>query len=245
MEINNKKIYDEKWSTWLDMRKYGPASRWLRFLIFDILKNVRLEDINSILDLGCGEGTTTFYIAKKFPMIQVIGIDFSKNGIELAQKHYNLKNLRFFHDLNSSLLLNKYDLISAFEVLEHVDDWRSLLARMAKASNKYLLLSFPTGRMRPYEKNVGHFRNFQKGEVENFLDAYNFKPIKVFYAGFPFYSPIYREICNLTNSANNNFTQGRYGLAQKIISNLVYFFLRFLSTRNNRGDQFCGFFIKK
>lgn len=228
------------------MKRYGPASRWLRFLIFDILKNIDLEkSTKSILDLGCGEGTTTFYIAKKFPTIQVVGSDPSKSGIEFAKKYYKLENLSFFNDLSSSLLLNNYDLISAFEVLEHVDDWQSLLTRMTKASNKYLLLSFPTGKMRPYEKNVGHFRNFKKNEIENFLYEHSFKPLKKIYAGFPFFSPIYREISSLTNLANNNFSQGKYGHAQKIISTLMYFLFRFFSTKNNYGDQFCGLFIKR
>jgi SAM-dependent methyltransferase len=242
--IDNKKIYDEKWQSWLDMKRIGPASRWLRDLIDACLQELKPGEVASILDLGCGEGTNTFFIAQKLPSAQVLGTDFSISGIFCAQKSYQAPNLRFIHDEASSSLAHQYDLVSAFEVLEHVDDWQSFLEKMVQASNRYLLLSFPIGRMRPFEKNVGHFRNYRKGEVENFLAGHGFRPVKLFYAGWPFYSPLYREICNLTDSANNRFTQGRYGRSQKIVAGVIFFFFRFLSSGYRFGDQFCGLVIK-
>jgi len=37
-EINNESIYNDNWNDWHDMKVLGPASKWLRFLIFNILK---------------------------------------------------------------------------------------------------------------------------------------------------------------------------------------------------------------
>ncbi len=113
---------------------------------------------------------------------------------------------------------------------------------MADSSNKYLMLSFPTGRMRSFEKIVGHFRNFKKGEVEEFLKGRGFEPVNIFYAGFPFYNPIYREMCNLTNSAGNSFTTGKYNWKQKTVSAVLFFLFRYCSTKHKYGDQFCGLF---
>ena len=116
---------------------------------------------------------------------------------------------------------------------------------MTEASQKYLLLSFPTGRMRNFEIHMGHYRNFQKNEVEDFLKSYQFFPKKVFYAGFPFFSPLYREICNLTNAGSNSWTQGQYTLFQKSISSAFYFLFSFMSTKEKYGDQFCGLFERR
>ena len=241
-KVDNKKIYDTTWEDWVDMKIYGPASRWLRSLIRDHLNSIDTKSIASILDVGSGEGTITYHIAQDIPNARVIGIDFSKTGIECSEKAYSLPNLKFMHDEDSVALNNKYDLITAYEVLEHVEDWKDLLGRMADASNKYLMLSFPTGRMRPFEVIVGHFRNFKKGEVEEFLKTKGFEPVDVFYAGFPFYNPIYREMCNLTNSAGNSFTVGKYGWKQKMIAAPLFFLFRYCSTKNRFGDQFCGLF---
>lgn len=245
-EPDNQKIYDEKWEDWVDMKKYGSASRWLRTMIADHLRPVEVKkNIKTVLDLGSGEGTITHEIAQMLPNAVVLGTDFSKRGIDISNEAYRLPNLRFEHDVESKCLQKKYDLVTAFEVLEHVDDWQSLLGKMADASDKYLMLSFPTGRMRPFEVNVGHYRNYKKGQIETFLKEKGFIPVNVFYAGFPFYSPLYREFCNLTNSANNTFTQGKFGPMRKMAAWCVYALFRYGSTKHRYGDQFCGFFVRQ
>lgn len=245
MEINNKELYEARWKDWVDMKKFGPASRWLRSLFLSIVKNsVDNEEVKTILDVGCGEGTNTFLLATTFPGAIVTGIDVAESGINCAVGSYKKDNLYFFYDPESKNLDNKYDLITCFEVLEHIDNWQDFLSKIAKSSNKYILLSFPTGRMHLFEINVGHFRNFKKNEVENYLKTYKFFPKKIYYSGFPFYSPLYRELCNLTNSANNSFSQGRFGIKQRIISEIFYFLFNNLSTREKYGDQFCGLFQK-
>lgn len=245
MEIDNQSLYDKNWGFWIDQKVYGPASRWLRYLIDDLLDAIPdPAKIGAILDLGCGEGTNTYFIARRFVWAKVRGIDFSKTGIACAQSRYRLPNLEFICDPDSRILDGRYDLITCFEVLEHVEQWQELLARMITAAERYLMLSFPTGRMRAYEKNVGHVQNFQKQEMENYLLKLGFQPLRVFYSGFPFYSPFYRELCNFTNAANCSLTQGAFGTSQKIVSAILFILFRYFSTKKRSGDQFCGIFEK-
>ncbi|MDD4004696.1 MAG: class I SAM-dependent methyltransferase [Elusimicrobiaceae bacterium] len=239
-------LYDENWHQWVDMKSYGPASRYLRALITDLLELVPdRQSVKTALDLGCGEGTNTLLLAQHLTRAKVTGADFSATAISCARRHAKPGRLEFTLDKNSDSLDSRYDLITCFEVLEHVRDWRALLARMANASEKYLLLSFPTGKMRPFEVNVGHLRNFKKGEVETFLAGAGYEPVRVFYAGFPFYSPLYRDLCNLTNMANNSVSRGKFGRKQKLISAVGYFFFRHLSTRLSKGDRFAGLFRRR
>jgi SAM-dependent methyltransferase len=246
MNVDNQAIYAANWPGWLDMKMYGPASRALRSLIHDQISGLQKPgEITSILDVGCGEGTITWYMAKWLPHARVLGIDFSQAGIECGRGRYALPNLSFEHDEESRHLVKRYDLVTAFEVLEHVEDWQSFLTRMANAANKLVLVSFPTGRMRPFEVHVGHFRNFKKGEVEEFMRSQGFSPERTFYAGFPFYSPIYRELCNWTDSASNSFTTGKYGPRQKIVASVLYALFRYGSTKRHFGDQFCGLFRRE
>ena len=246
MEVDNQAIYDSMWTSWLDMKRLGPASRWLRLLIGKQVREIKKRGtVSSILDVGCGEGTITWELAKLFPEAQTKGIDFSKAGIECARASYTLPNLTFALDLTSEALCQTYDLVTAFEVLEHVVDWEEVLGRMATAARQFVLLSFPLGRMRAFEVHVGHLRNFRRGQVEEFMRKQGFRPVQIFQAGFPFYSPLYREVCNLTNSGSNSFTTGRYGAPQKIVAGILYSLFGFASTRRRFGDQFCGLFQRE
>jgi SAM-dependent methyltransferase len=241
---DNQIIYDESWGNWSDMKRYGPASRWLRSLIEDACCEIdRLpQDIH---DVGCGEGTNTLMLAQRFPEAQVRGSDFSKTGITVAGRHPPQTNLSFAHDPDGRALDDPADMVCCFEVLEHVENWRTFLAKLAESSRRYLLLSFPTGRMRPFEVNVGHLRNFAKGEVERTLVPLGFKAVRISYAGFPFYSPLYREFCQFTNAGGSRMTRGQYGFLRRSIAVFLYALFRYGSTRRTHGDQFVGLFVRE
>lgn len=240
---DNQQIYDTKWPQWLDMKRYGPSSRWLRALIGDFVGGpLRNAEIKRVLDFGCGEGTTTEYLARALPAAQVLGVDQSGSGIDCARSQYRAANLAFRHEPGDVAFRDaSFDLITCFEVLEHVEDWQALARQLAQASSRYLMVSFPTGRMRNFEASVGHLRNFKPGEVESFLERLGFRVVEVCYAGFPFYSPLFRDLCELTNGGGDA-TMGRYSFSRRRLSDLIFASFRYLSTRKRGGDQFCGLF---
>lgn len=240
---DNLKIYDESWDGWLDMRMYGPASRWLRVLIGDACAAIDPAP-QTVHDVGCGEGTITAMLAQRFPQAQVRGSDFSKGAIDCAQRLPRLDNLTFVHDPDNRNLDTTADLVCAFEVIEHIEDWQPFLARLAGSARRFLLLSTPTGRMRPFEVNMGHMRNFRHGELETALHALGFEPVDVAYAGFPFYSPLYRDFCQLTNAGAAQFTRGRFSAAKRLACTGIYGAFRFLSSQRRGGDQFVGLFAR-
>jgi SAM-dependent methyltransferase len=242
---DNLSIYEMRWSDWTDMKAFGPSSRWLRHLIGDHLHRLPAAYLPArVLDLGCGEGSTTAYLAAELKPAEVLGIDRSEAGIQCARERYSGANLRFARqDDTAALAAGSFDLVTCFEVLEHVEDWRGMTREMGRLSARYLMVSFPAGRMRPFERNVGHLRNFRRGQFERFAASIGFEPVAVFYAGFPFYSPLFRDVCNIVNSGGNSLTIGRYSWWQKRAGDVLYFFFRFLSMKR-RGSQFCGLFAR-
>ena len=176
---------------------------------------------------------------------EVMGIDRSEMGIQCARERYDRSNLKFIcQEETGTLQANSFYLVTCFEVLEHVEDWHAMTRELARLSSHYVLVSFPTGRMRRFERNVGHLRNFRRGQFERYARAIGLEPVAVHYAGFPFYSPLFRELCNVFNSGGNSLTVGRYSWLQKRMSNVLYVLFRYLSMKSH-GDQFCDMFLKR
>ena len=242
--MNNYKIYNERYKTHTDSYKYSAGIKWSFYLINKILKYIDKNKINHILDVGCGEGNKTFLLNQYFKNSKICGIDFSDEGIEVAKSLYsNVDRLYFKKDNVLNIVNNeeKYDLVTSFDVLEHVEDWKTLLQNMINVSKKYILVSVPTGKMRPHEIYVGHLRNFKKGEIEEFMNKNGLKIVKTYYAGFPFYSPLGRDWLDRNFNRYNKSITGTFTSKQKIFHMLLYILFRFFSL-TSIGDAFYGLF---
>ncbi|MEE3471746.1 MAG: class I SAM-dependent methyltransferase [Butyrivibrio hungatei] len=226
--------------------KYKTNTRYQRYLVKKLVKKMDVNNVFSVCDIGCGEGLNTVLFLEDFPNANVLGIDLSDAGIKYAKAHFgDEERLKFLcgNILDFDLDSNKFEVVTAFEVLEHIEDWKCLAKAMTVASKKYIIVSSPVGKMRAYEKKHGHYRNFKKGELEQFFKENGFSCIACFYAGFPFWSPITRDLLNLVpgdaTKAQENMT-----VFGKCISVILYYLFCFFSTKRFLGDQFVGLFMK-
>lgn len=227
LNLPNKEFYDFHWNKWSDMKTYGPMSRHIRRLCLNFLNKVNCK---SILDVGCGEGHFLKEIHLNRPYMEIAGMDISAVAINNAR--INLPNAKFYIlDLEKKYIEEKFDLITAIDVIEHIDDDAKFLENIYRMTEKYFLVCTLTGKMRPSENNVGHLRNYSYSELISKLEAAGFAAISVKKWGFPFYSPIYR---NLLQFMPQGATIGKFNFIKKMISALLYalFFINFY----NRGD---------
>jgi len=240
--------YEDYYSSVSAFMTVSPGNRWILTLLGRLIGNIDPDSVKSLLDVGCGEGSKTIFLKAGFPGASVLGVDFSSSGIEAAKKQSvpGGPEFRFVDAGDSSIWDTDYDMISAFEVLEHIEDWKSLVDKFVLHSAKYILLSFPVGRMRKYEVNLGHVRNFKKHEVEDYLVEKNFSPIEILYAGFPFFSPISRDMMNLffDFQQKNIENVSEPTVLTKAYSKILYFLFRYCSTKRHFGEQFIGLFKK-
>jgi hypothetical protein len=81
-------------------------------------------------------------------------------------------------------------------------------------------------------EQVGHVRNYAPGELVRKVEQSGLKVLKVVEWGFPFYSPIYRNVLDLTGSKG---TTGEFGTIRKLVSQLIYILFRLNSAK--RGDE--------
>jgi ubiquinone/menaquinone biosynthesis C-methylase UbiE len=61
--------------------------------------------VKNVLELGCGKGFNSIYLAKRLPETELIGIDITDHHLKIAQKKSRgIENLRFiygdFHKLD-------------------------------------------------------------------------------------------------------------------------------------------------
>ena len=98
------------------------------------------------LDIGCGAGYGVAAIARSAR--QAFGIDLAPEAIDYALDNYGPSNNAFFIQASATALPfrdQSFDLITAFEVIEHLADWNTLLiqARRVLRPDGVFLVSTP------------------------------------------------------------------------------------------------------
>lgn len=85
-----------------------------------------------VLDAGCGSGFGSAELA--FSAARVTGVDVAPEAVTLCASSYNLPHLGFLAASCTSLPFppNSFDLVVAFEVIEHLADYRKFLAEAAR-----------------------------------------------------------------------------------------------------------------
>jgi len=105
----------------------------------------RLCGGKQVLDAGCGAGYGSAELART--AAGVLGIDRSAEAVAFARAEYAAENLRF--EQADCLALPaadaSIDLVVAFEVIEHLEDWRGFLreARRVLAGSGQFIVSTP------------------------------------------------------------------------------------------------------
>lgn len=97
-------------------------------------EHAELEDGQQILELGCGWGSLSLWMAKNFPKSKITSVSNSNSQREYIMgqaKERNLKNLKVITaDVNSFESDQTYDRVVSVEMFEHVRNHRGLFQRI-------------------------------------------------------------------------------------------------------------------
>ena len=138
----------------------------------------RLARGKRVLDAGCGAGYGSAELAQAAD--SVVGVDRAAEAIGFARANYCLPNLRFEQASCDALPHpgGSFDLVVAFEVIEHLDHWREFLleVRRVLAPAGQLIISTPnklyyTESRGPTGANPFHVHEFDFEEFQSELKA--------------------------------------------------------------------------
>ncbi|MBL8858338.1 MAG: class I SAM-dependent methyltransferase [Planctomycetes bacterium] len=94
-----------------------------------------LEDGQDILELGCGWGSLTLWMAERFPRARIVAVSNSapqREYITNAARERGLANVTVItRDMNSFKAEGRFDRIVSVEMFEHMRNWEELLRRAA------------------------------------------------------------------------------------------------------------------
>jgi len=160
------------------------------------LKNIIKGNIE-VLDLGCGTGITTKYIAELGA--KVTGIDISQKLIEFARENSNHENIKYLVGDVTDINLGKkvFEVICIIDVMEHIP--REKIPNLIKNIKRYshentiVYLNIPDARLQSWTKKnkLGKLQIIDEGyPISNILEWFksiNFEiiNIKVYGIDFP------------------------------------------------------------
>ena len=117
----------------------------------------RIADGQRILDLGCGWGSFSLWVAQRYPGCEITAVSNSASQREYIERKaaaLRLRNLRVITaDMNDFQCRASFDRIVSIELFEHMRNYRELLARISGwlADDGYFFMHIFGHRSAAYE----------------------------------------------------------------------------------------------
>jgi len=160
-------------------------SGWLRFDL--VQRRVAVLDVQSVLEIGPGVGGFASRLAREYAYV----------GVELDPQTAAIAAARLAAVGAGEVIAGGpdavgprcFDLVCAFEVLEHIEDDSAALLEWCERVRPggWLMLSVPAGRRRwgAHDEAAGHFRRYERGQLTALLQGARLEEIEFLNYGFP------------------------------------------------------------
>lgn len=159
-------------------------------LRYDLIRRTlaKLEGVHSILEIGTGVGAMGSRFAQNY---EYIGLDTDARSAEIARRRVAASgNGVVLHGTTQNLDPGvSFDLVCAFEVLEHIEDDEAALRDWSALIRPggWLMLSVPAWprRLGPHDEVAGHFRRYERADLERLAAAVGLVDQRLLAYGYP------------------------------------------------------------
>ena len=157
---------------------------WLRY---DVISRMLPAGAGDVLEIGCGQGSVGARLAQRY---RYLGLEPDQASCAVARQRVRAAGTGEVRNVAVEALGDeRFDLVCAFEVLEHLEDDATALkewsARLRPGG--WLLLSVPAHQRRygPWDELVGHFRRYDPEALAALLTSCGFADVEMRQYGFP------------------------------------------------------------
>jgi ubiquinone/menaquinone biosynthesis C-methylase UbiE len=134
----------------------------------------------SLLEIGCGSGDVLDAVAASRPQMRVVGSETLVEGLARARKHAGKSVILFQMDARRLPYVEEFDVIGAFDVIEHIVEDHVVLTEMHRACRRGggIILTVPQHRWlwSRTDEVAHHVRRYQAGELRRKVEAAGFSP---------------------------------------------------------------------
>jgi SAM-dependent methyltransferase len=193
--LDSSDDWNRHWHSYAEAAARNPAQAYRRRLILSLL--AADGHLRRVLDIGAGTGDLAESIRRSVPGAEILGLDVSADGLELARQKvpdaaFLERDLRQAAETPPEYRAWATHAVCS-EVLEHVDEPQRLIenARPYLAPGCLLVVTVPGGPMSAFDRHIGHRRHFRPAELSGVLEGAGFEVVRATGAGFPFFN-LYR-----------------------------------------------------
>lgn len=177
---------------WIDQKGfYTIRIDYIKFylkLIKRYSKSLQLKP-SSVLDIGCGNGLLLEYFKNNLKL-KTAGVELSPQDCAIAKKKADkIINASIENSNISSKFKEKFDIVIATDVFEHLPNPPKAMRNISKIAKKNSLLIIDTGdiggfgasiggALNPFTQDEGHITFFSRKTIQLLLNKYGFEIIK-------------------------------------------------------------------
>jgi len=161
---------------------------WLRWDVLD--RALPRAGVRDVLEIGCGRGAVGARLSGRYPSylgleVDPVSYEVAARAVTAADGHGEVRN----GDLSVLDSDARFDLVCAFEVIEHIEDDGAALVEWAERLRPggWMFLSTPAHQHRfaPADEMAGHFRRYDPPVLVERLRAAGLSEVKVVLYGAP------------------------------------------------------------
>jgi len=153
---------------------------WLRY---DVVRRLVPFEVRTVLEIGCGQGAVAARLANTY---DYLGAEPDDTSFAVAQRRLAaLGRGEVRHGLSEDVIEpgRTFDLVCAFEVIEHLLDDEGALRQWVQRVRPggWLLLSTPSSpeRYGPIDEVAGHYRRYEFEGMSGLLDTVGLTDVRV------------------------------------------------------------------